>query len=334
MLYPLSYEGEGRGPGPGPMADGRWPMADGKGGTPCAEGAALAPIRAPDGVARPRPARATPACLVNEPTRVPIRSTATDLTCSACAFESRGRPVDRAVRRTWNGCTRRCSTSPARQSARRDPVGPRSVGTVVAHDHRWPPLVRLGTVDGIQIDPTDLPAAHQPRPSAIAPSQRSASSAGAHAARRCPRCPHRAPTHGEAGRPSVAWQTGNPVPGSGRRRRGTRRPHRAGSRLTSYRKATRSTTRFLPASPGVRREGADEPRLEIEAPQVDVFDRVAERSIPPIATPGTRIDGPGSETTGTCTCGCRRPGSGNSGCRGVCTDGCRDTSENTRLPCT
>lgn len=33
----------------------------------------------------------------------PTRSTATDLTCSACAFESRSRPVAEAGSITWNG---------------------------------------------------------------------------------------------------------------------------------------------------------------------------------------------------------------------------------------
>jgi hypothetical protein len=37
------------------------------------------------------------------PWRSPTRSTSTERTCSACALESRGRPVWRAGSRTWNG---------------------------------------------------------------------------------------------------------------------------------------------------------------------------------------------------------------------------------------
>lgn len=37
------------------------------------------------------------------PSRSPMRSTSTERTCSACALESRGRPVWRPGRRTWNG---------------------------------------------------------------------------------------------------------------------------------------------------------------------------------------------------------------------------------------
>jgi predicted AAA+ superfamily ATPase len=40
------------------------------------------------------------------PTRWSNRSTATDRTCSACAFESRGRPVSTAGRETWNSSLR------------------------------------------------------------------------------------------------------------------------------------------------------------------------------------------------------------------------------------
>jgi len=40
------------------------------------------------------------------PTLSPILSTETDRTCSAWAFESRSRPLDRACTRTWNAWTR------------------------------------------------------------------------------------------------------------------------------------------------------------------------------------------------------------------------------------
>ncbi len=56
----------------------------------------------------------------------------------------------------------------------------RRVRTIVAHDHGWPSLVRLGTANGIEIDPTNLTTPHQPTPSATAASQRLLSSLASH----------------------------------------------------------------------------------------------------------------------------------------------------------
>ena len=108
----------------------------------------------------------------SRPTAGPIRSRLTDLTCSAWAFESRGRPASVA------GEQRLERVDPVDVARDRDDGHDAStepldggVGTVIADDHRRSSFVGLAATDRLEVDQPDLTAEHPEARRRLRPSQ-------------------------------------------------------------------------------------------------------------------------------------------------------------------